>query len=97
MHEHLAAALRALGKAEISCGRFARLDGQTPRVSPGKARAYLKAIRQAKGLLSGIGSLISKIDFDDVDLLSEDAKADLARQKRGVAKAAAPQPATRGS
>ena len=89
MHEHLAAAVRALDKAEACCGRFARLDGTTNRVSPGKARTYLKTVRQAKGLLHGIGSLVSKIDFDDPDLLPEDTRAEMTRTKRQEAQAAA--------
>ena len=93
MHTALAEAIRALGRAEGACARASRLpaDPTTGSGMPHRAREYLRTIRRAGTLVQSIGNLVPNLDFTDPDLLTEDALAERARQRR-AARSAVPAP-----
>ena len=87
MHTHLAAAVRSLSKAEEAVGRSIRLASKEDHTSAPRAKKYLGDIRRAVALIASIGSLVPNYDHSDYDLLPEDTKAEIARQKREARKA----------
>ena len=89
LHEHLAIALRAIDKAEASCGRVAHMRDNESRLSSGAARQYAMDIRRARSLLESIGTLVSRVDYDDPDLIPESTRSDIYRKKQEERKAEA--------
>ncbi len=81
LHESLAIALRALDKAEVSCGRVARLKDSESHLSSGAARKYASDIRRARSLIENIGTLVSRVDYTDSDLLPESVKIENTRKR----------------
>lgn len=88
LHEPLAAALRALDKASEYCGRVTRMRDNESFLSSGAARKYLQDIHRAQSLLQGIGTLVSRVDFSDPDLLPEETRAEIYRKKLADARKA---------
>jgi len=87
MHTHLAAAIRALDKAEECAGRFTHLEEKETHISAHRARRFVRDIQRARGVLQTIGSLAPGYDHEDPDLLPEEVKAALSRQRIADAKA----------
>lgn len=81
MHKHLAAAIRALDKAEECAGRFTRLEEKETYISSHRARRFVRDIQRSRGILHAIGSLVPGYDHEDPDLLPEEVKAEISRQR----------------
>ena len=99
LHTHLSQAERCLGKAAHSCGKVINTNRRRGTEAR-RAKLAQDTIRKALSMVSSIGNLTPRIDHSDRDMLSEEAKADLARadrQARDEAAAQAAESAQQGS
>ncbi len=83
IHQHLAEAERALGRAAGTCGKMIRSGGgRYGSRSAIRARENLRMIRKSLSLIQHIGQMVPAIDMRDQDMLPESELAAIAQQKR---------------
>jgi len=85
LQEHLAAAQRALEKAARVCDATRRMPGVAGKRAPRIARE----LARIKGALGNVSRLTPLYDLEDPDLMSEEDRSELWRERREAKRAAA--------